>query len=534
MSLIRILLVLACASVTALAETNAPVVRKLSLEDCIEIALKHNFDVQIQRYNPEINRYALGAAYGSYDPTINLSIEHDYNQSAGGIDPQGRPFTGTETEVNLFSATIGGLLPWGTTYSLGATLTDTYGNKSVPSSGTNILGFVTNSFVALNNPTNRVDFITPIFNTVATRPEFEDFSGRIGLLQVRQPLLKNFWINPARLQILVDKNLLRSSELDLRNQVMNSVTDVERAYYDLIYDQENILVQQKALDLAERLVAENKKRVEVGALAPLDEKQAESQAAANRADLLAALGTEQTQQRKLRSLLSDDYSKWENVVIQPERVLVAVPESFNLQESWQKGLKQRPDILKQTLAVERQGYQVRFSRNQLFPELDLIGSAGLNASSANFNGYVDQLGGRDNPFYSIGGQLSIPLGRTTVRNNYKIAKATKEQLELQLKQLVQTALISIEDAIATAHTSFQRADATREARIYAEAALGAEQKKLESGKSTSFEVLRLQRDLTSARSAEIRALADYNIALTQIALSEGTTLERRHVTIEIK
>ena len=91
-----------------------------------------------------------------------------------------------------------------------------------------------------------------------------------------------------------------------------------------------------------------------------------------------------------------------------------------------------------------------------------------------------------------------------------------------------------ENAIATARTSFQRVDATREARVYAEAALGAEQKKLESGKSTSFEVLRLQRDLTSARSAEIRALADYNIALAQIALNEGTTLDRRHVTLEIK
>ena len=534
MTLIRIFLLLVAASGAALAQTNTPEIRKLSLEDCIELALHHNFDVQIQRYNPEINRYMLGAAYGGYDPTISLSVDHDYNQSAGGIDAQGRPFGGTETEVNSFNTSIGGVLPWGTTYSVGATLSDTFGNRPGSIKGTNIIGYFTNSFVSINNPTNRIDFITPIFNTIPTRPEFEDFSGRLGLLQLRQPLLKNFWIDSTRLQILVDKNLLRSSELDLRNQVITSVTDVEKAYYDLIYDQENIQVQQKALTLAERLVAENKKRVEVGALAPLDEKQAESQAAASRADLLAALGTEETQQRKLRSLLSDDYSKWENVVIQPDSALVAVPERFNLQESWRKGLAQRPDLLKQRLALEKQGYQVRFSQNQLFPQLDLIGTAGLNASDSTFSGYLDQLGRRDNPFWSIGGQLSIPLGRTTARNNYKIAKATKEQLDLQLKQLVQNALISIEDAIATAHTSFQRVDATREARIYAEAALDAEQKKLESGKSTSFEVLRLQRDLTTARSAEIRALADYNIALAQIAQNEGTTLDRRHVTLEVK
>jgi len=130
--------------------------------------------------------------------------------------------------------------------------------------------------------------------------------------------------------------------------------------------------------------------------------------------------------------------------------------------------------------------------------------------------------------------MSIPLGNTSARNSYRAAKAGKEQIALQLKQLQQNILIQIENAIATARTSFQRVDATREARIYAEAALDAEQKKLESGKSTSFEVLRLQRDLTTARSAEIRALADYNIALAQIAQNEGAALDRRHVTLEVK
>ena len=130
--------------------------------------------------------------------------------------------------------------------------------------------------------------------------------------------------------------------------------------------------------------------------------------------------------------------------------------------------------------------------------------------------------------------MSIPLGNTSARNNLRVARATKKQIELQLKQLEQNVLIQIENAIATARTSFQRVDATREARIYAEAALEAEKKKLERGKSTSFEVLRLQRDLTSARSAEIRALADYNIALAQISLNEGSTLDRRKVTLEFK
>src|SRR5437868_14503747 len=67
MTLIRIFLFLVAASGAALAQTNAPEIRKLSLEDCLQIAIEHNLDVQIKRYNPEISRFNLGVLYGAYD-----------------------------------------------------------------------------------------------------------------------------------------------------------------------------------------------------------------------------------------------------------------------------------------------------------------------------------------------------------------------------------------------------------------------------------------------------------------------------------
>jgi len=521
-------------SVNALAQTNAPEIRQLSLEDCIELAVRHNLDVQIKRFNPEIARFNLQAIYGSYDPIFSASGSHDYNQSPGGFDPQGRPFGGTETDDNKFSSGFQGLLPWGLNYNLGGSMTDTYGTRPDTATDFSSVTFRTNTFTDIFNTNNTVTFRTPVFGVVPVRAPFENVSGSVGLFTLRQPLLKNFWVDNTRLQIYLDRKNLRISELDLRFQVISTVTAVEQAYYDLMFAQENIKVQQKALELAERLVAENKKRVEVGALAPLDEKQAESQAAGSRADLLAAIGTEDTQERVLKSLLSDDYSKWKNAAIRPTAALVAVPERFNLQESWEKGLRMRPDLLQQGLNLDKQGYVIRFQRNQLFPQLDLVGDYGYNASSSRLGDALDQIRNQDNPFWSVGAQMSIPLGNRSARGAYRAAKATREQVALQLKQLEQNVLIQIENAIATARTSFQRVGATREARIYAEAALDAEQKKLESGKSTSFEVLRLQRDLTTARSTEIRALADYNIALAQIALDEVTTLDRRHVTIEVK
>ena len=525
---------LCVAAVAASAQTTDSITNSLALEECIQTALQHNFDVQIKRYNPQFARYTLNTFYADYDPLFSFSGEHDYNKSPGGVDAQGRSFSGTESETDRLSTRLHGLLPWGLTWDLSGSLpnrVDTQ-TKSVEIK-TAPLTFFTNTVYSFTNQQQAISTVITNYDTASVRTPFENTSGNVGV-QLRQPVLKNFWIDSTRYNIAIKKRDLRISELELRFQIITTVTAVEDAYYNLIFADENVKVQTAARDLAKRLLEENKTKVRIGALAPLDEKQAESQVATSEADLLAALGTRDTQQRVLKNLLSDDYSKWEDVVVKPIETLQAVPQAFNKQDSWQKGLNMRPDLHQAKLSLEKQGYVVRFQRNQLFPQLDLFGTYGFNGSSAEYSGALDQFRRGNSPFYSAGAELSIPLGNTGARNNYKLAKATKEQLALQLKQLEQTVLVQIENAIAVAMTSFERAKATKNATEFAEAALDAEQKKLQNGKSTSFQVLSLQRDLTARRTDEIRALADYNIALSQLALNEGTTLERRKITLEVK
>jgi outer membrane protein len=95
-------------------------------------------------------------------------------------------------------------------------------------------------------------------------------------------------------------------------------------------------------------------------------------------------------------------------------------------------------------------------------------------------------------------------------------------------------MVSIDNAIKLAQSNYERIEATRKASEYAEAALAAEQKKLENGKSTSFFVLQLQRNLTAARSDEINALVQYKRSLAQLAQAEGSTLERRKIDLSVK
>ena len=92
-------------------------------------------------------------------------------------------------------------------------------------------------------------------------------------------------------------------------------------------------------------------------------------------------------------------------------------------------------------------------------------------------------------------------------------------------------MAAIDNAILVAQSALEGIQSTKQARIYAEQALDAEQKKLENGKSTTFEVLRLQRDLTTASSNEVRALLDYHAAMAVLFQDEGSTLDRLGIKV---
>ncbi len=197
-------------------------------------------------------------------------------------------------------------------------------------------------------------------------------------------------------------------------------------------------------------------------------------------------------------------------------------------------MTERPDLLQAQLNVEQQGIQLKYYRNQLFPELDLTGTYGYNGAGTQFSDDFNQFNEGNRPFYSYGAQMTIPLSNVGPRNQYKSNKATLQQVTLQLKQLEQNVLVEIDNAVKQAQSNYQSVEATKQARIYAEAALDAEQKTYAVGKATTFEVLQYQNNLTAARSQEIRALANYNEALANLAAQEGSTLERNNINIEAK
>jgi outer membrane protein TolC len=504
------------------ADTNGPVARPITLEQCFQMALEENLDLRIERINPMVTRLDLELARAGYDPTFTFSADHDYSETGGRLftfdvtNPVPRTIRfltdDNVRDVDSLSSRIGGLGPYGMSYELS-------GNVSDSRSSTHIFG-------------TQVNGQAP----AAGRLEADSSQGSLGLT-LNQPLLRNLLIDGTRFNIAVARNRVKSTELGLRLQIINILTAVEQAYYQLIFARESVQVQTEGLRLAQRLSDDDKKRVQIGMIPRLDEKQSESQVAARQADLSAAQRELAAAQNALKSLITSSYRDLHDTPLYPTDQLKSDPYLSNLQESWEKGLTERPDLRQAKLEIERQGINLRYYKNQRLPELNIRGTYGHGASgdtTREFSDAFDDFQNGDKPFWGVGAVFSIPLSNKSARERYKQAKLTADQLILALKRKEDSVLLEIDEAMNSLRTSYDRVQSTSKARAYAEEALNAEQKKLDSGKSTSFVVLQLQRDLTSARSEEIRALADYNKSVAELHRAEGTTLERKKITIEVK
>lgn len=491
-----------------------PGARGVTLDECVQMALAKNLDLRLARYSPEFSKINIWGDAAAWDPRWTTSLTQGYaRQEAGRLVGVFNP-NANESWTEQFNSGVTGTSPWGLGYQLNTSMTR--------SSGFNLAEVeVTNPQTGLREKrlvaTDSGFFYTPSVN-----------------LGLSQPLLKDAWIDATRWQIQLDKKALLQDQQDVRGQVIKTVTDVQIAYYDLIYARENLRVQRMALERAEKFFEQQKRKVEVGALAPLDEMKAKSEMARVRGDLLDAERNLNQAQNTLKSLVADDFAGLESTRFEPSEPLSTIPTAFNKFDSWNKALANRPEIVRSRIELERQKITLKYRRNQLFPQLDLTGSYGVRGFDTMLTPSLEDIEERRNPNHSAGIRLIVPMSNRGARANLKSAKLANEQLLLRHKKLEQDIIRAIDDDIYSAQNALYKIEAAKVARITAEATLDAEQKKLENGKSTTLDVLDAQRALTSAQSEEIRAQSDYNKALSRLSQDEASTLDRAGVKLDIR
>ncbi len=461
------------------------VTKALTLRECIERALVNNLELSVERLNPAIAQWGVVGAQSAFEPVLSGGLSYSDRTSplSGGGSAKSHSL-----EPNL---ALSGRLPTGTGYEF-------FGDDARVG-GLGITNFL--------------------------------YSGSVGVT-VTQPLLRDFWFGPNLAGIRVARRNLNIAEFNFTRLVMNKVSEVGQAYYELVFALENQRAKLGDLTRAKQLLAENRKRVEIGVMSPLDVTQAEAGVAEREEAVIVAERQILNNENTLKRLITTDVDEFAGIALVPVDLPVMETVELDVTRSTRLALAGRPDFRAAQEAVERQNIVVRFNRNQLWPRVDLQASYAASGRASGFGDLTsDQFSG-DYPAWSVGVVVRVPLGNRQARANYQIARLDAEQTLLALKQLEQNIVVEVDNAVGQVQTNLKRLHATRVAHRLAQESLKAEEAKLRAGSSTSFLVLQAQSQLAAAHSAEVRARSDYAQSMIALARAEGSTLSRYRIELE--
>jgi outer membrane protein TolC len=347
-----------------------------------------------------------------------------------------------------------------------------------------------------------------------------------------QPILKNFGLSVNTATIRIAR---KGREISIQNfvqQVINSISAVETAYYELIFSIEDHKAKLEDLTLAKQLLEETRRKVQIGVASPLDATTAESGVASREEAVILTERVIKDNENSLKLLISQNVSEYLGTTFVPVDYPIAEMVETDLARSIRTAMDLRPDYRAAKAAVERQNIQVKFNRNQLWPEIDLNGSYGYNGRGDTFPNWIDNVTSRDNPVWAAGVTFTFPIGNRQARANYHTSRLQAEQLLLQLKQLEQQIIVAVDNAAGHVQTNLKSVEAATAARRLAEESYKAERMKLQAGTSTTLNVLTQESALADARSAEIRARTNYSQSLTTLAQEEGTILNKYKIVVD--
>lgn len=484
-------------------------VRQLSIDDAVKLALEQNLGIRSDRLNPQIEDVAISQARSLWAPNLTSTLSTNSQNS-----PATSVFAGGQTRVtdSRFSTQLGlsQSLPTGANYSLAW--------SSARATSTNF------------------------FNT------FEPLLTSNVAFNITQPLFKNFKVDSVRQQLATSRKDREAADVQLRSTIAVTTRNVKNAYWDLAYQLDNLKAQQQSLDLSKRLLADNEKRVQIGTMAPIDVVEAQSEVARNEESVIVAeAGIKQAEDR-LRALIFDPATPdfW-TMSLEPVDTLPFQPQAVDLDGVIRRALANRTDVQLARNSLERSDINIRYFRNQVLPEINAqasysstaVGGAVLSPltsfpitgpvsrsilSERGFSSVLGDILSSAYPTWTVGVTIAYPIGTSTTEANLARAKLQLAQAEVQVKNLELQVTAQVRDAARQVQTNHKRVESARAARALAERRLDAEEKKFAAGIQISFFVFQAQRDLAQARTNEIRALADYNKSLVDLDAVQDTTL----------
>jgi HAE1 family hydrophobic/amphiphilic exporter-1 len=545
-------------NLTRLGVTSDNVVT-LSLTDAVKRALENNNDIEMARDDVRFAETQLRSLEGYYQPIFSVTPQIDKR-----ITPQQSSLGGSGQSGTTTS----------TTYSLSPSI-----NKSFVRGGGNYTLNFANSHT---NTSSSFSLINPYYSSNLS-------------LQFTQPLLRNRSIDNPRRQIRIQKKRLEQSDADFRLRTIAVISNVQQAYWELVFalrDQQNQLAN---LNLSRENLRRVEAQISVGTQAPLARAEVQTELANRESSLLVSVQNVSIAENNLKQLIVKDPSapEW-TAQITPTDTPKFDSTPVNLNDALKQARENRPELRRLRLQNDINKIDLQYFKNQTRPQIDIqstlatTGLAGKDASGAPIAGtlfplisgnpatnasafllqqirdiqtraafplatvpVVPTLGGPNadliggygkdlsNLFgfktrnITVGVAIQFPFKNQTAEADLAGARIQGEQLQASLRSQDQIIEVDVRNAAQAVETSRRRVLAAREARANAEMQLEGEQRLYQVGRSTTFLLFQRENALTNARNAELRAETDYNKAIADLQRATSTTLRANNIVVNI-
>ncbi len=518
--------------------------RPLSLNEAIALALENNKDIEVARQNVKIAEFSLLSSRGAYDPKLRAAsyferVENPISSFLSGGS------NGSITQNDFTNtARLEGLSP-----KLGGSYQFDFSSIRLTSN---------NLFTALN----------PQYPTTLT-------------FTYTQPLLRGLKIDNNRRQIEIARKNLSLTDAQFRQQAIETITNVQRAYWDLVFALRNLQIQRDAVSDARTQLEHNQRLVREGALAPIDIVAAEAQVAGFEQALFQSLEEVSRTENNLKNLIAENRRAeiWDVSLIPTDSVDLA-PPGISLDDALRAAMENRAELKQSDVVREINQLDQKYFRDQTKPQIDLVGSYGVVGLSGSISegvnpftassrelrdrvnllsiagglpplpepppqnifpeligGYGQSLqnllGNRYNNF-RVGVQINLPLRNRTAEAELGRSLVEGQRIATQREQLEQLIQVDVRNSLQAVRSAEARLRAGAAAREASEQQYQSEQRKLDAGQSTVFLVLERQTALTTARGNELRAQTDLNKALAELQRATGNSLDVHSVVVRVR
>jgi outer membrane protein TolC len=479
-------------------------IRRISIDDAVALALENNLDLQVERLNPQISDLGIAQVRTGYAPAFRSTV--DWNDQT---QPPASSLSGGDDAIvgktAGFDFGVGALTRWGGNYN-----------------------------VSFNN------------TRATTNNIFSNFNPQLASnvsLNYSQPLLRNFRIDGTRQQLLITQKNREISDVQLEQSIALTTRSVRNAYFDMMYAVGNLNVQRQSLDLAQQSLKDNRARVEIGTMAPIDIVQAEAEVAQREESVILAEAAISRAEDRLRALVYNPSAPdfWQ-LRIEPTETVLFRPVTVDVDSAVSNALQQRTDLAASRKQLESNDVNIRFFRNQTLPDINAsltyfsqalggtflqrnqLGGPVIGQSQTSYPSALRTLFAGDFPTWTLSMQVNYPIGESSADASLARARLQDQQSRRQLQSQEMQVATQIRDYARQVQTNAKRVDATRASRTLAERRLEAEEKKFQAGMTTSFLVFQAQRDLNQARNNELQALLDYNKSVVDYEAAQEAPL----------